>query len=336
MSSIRFGEVVSGRLSDHFYCWVRKPLDKGEVFAPDDPSKYWVYSLEEEEYTRFKNSFIKRPKGVLTLSLRSRKTFRYGFFQLAAALPSWGRGSPMLWFGFENEDLFGGGVAHFLFSEDELYAFAGAWGSSVLQLRLPVDVGELKRGSHVFTVRVYEGLAVWSVDSEVKGVAVLADTGQPVVAYEGAPYSAGVTGRSPPPSMGVLIDIDGGPGDEDWVWWNVNPWHLRVAEGGPRPFMALRLYEWGTGRQWEGFRASGRLVSQPVPTLGRSVTLTLAPANGMLRVEALTLSNRWVTVYERRVQGVARVYLDGGDLFSRFVYEPEGEQAISVAEVTVT
>lgn len=338
MGKIRFGEIIEKGLESYFYCWVREPKNGGEAFRLEDPSKYWIVDWEESKYTFFKKATLRRPPGLITLSVRSRDVFRYGVFQLTARLPAWESG-PMLWFGFEAEDLFGGGVVHFLYKNKALSAYAGAWSDGgPLAMTIPLNGLDLSLARHTFTIRVHEHLALWFVDSRLKAVAVLTDSEGPQTIHEGEPYSLGVTALRPSPSMAVLLDIDGGPLDKEWTWDDIHPWQLRVLDGSPSPSLAIRLREFGKDSLMEGNRYRKGVAAHPVPALGVNVTfLFKASGGGRLSIQAYTRGGGWLTVDSMNVADEMVVYKVEEDfLFVRLVYEPEGIGRVEVAEAYVS
>ncbi len=335
---VRFGYVLEGDLGKLFYCWIRESLASGrERFKSDDPRKYWRASWEEKTYTEFEEASLVRPPGLTTLSLRSRSVFKYGVFQLAARLPPWGDDSPMIWFGFEAEDLFGGGVVHFLYHRGKLKAFAGAWPAP-LSFELPGLPGDYHSRRHIYTVKVHSALALWFIDDKLRGVSALMDSGDGALVHEGPPYSCGVTPMRPAQSMGVLLDIDGGSVDREWSWNDLHPWQVRVLEGDPRPSVAMRLYRYGSEKTLEG-GIEGSAVSHPIPCAGSRVTLAFkADVGGRLCAEAYTLKGDWDEVDSLEVQAGRTLYwtLEVGPPFLRLHFEPKSYGSITLAEAFIT
>ncbi len=333
---IRFGRALERGVGDLFYCWVREPLaGGGERFRLEDPSRFWEVSWEEREYTVFRGARYARPPGLVTLSLRSRDVFRHGVFQLSARLPDWGPQGPMLWFGFEVEDLFGGGVAHFMLQGGVLRAFAGAWPQPT-SLRLHGLPEDYARARHTYTVRVHESVGLWFIDGRLRAAVALTDSERALALHEGPPYSLGVT-MLRPAAMGVLIDIDGGPVDREWVWDDLHPWQIRVLEGSPRPSLSLKLYRYGSEEPLEG-RVEGPLASHPVPAAGSRVTFrVLASVDCWVRVEACTLDGRWFEVDEGRASAGRPFRWSGelGEPFVRLALEPRGGGEVRLAEAFV-
>lgn len=108
---LRYSKIMSEGLDNSFYCWARVKSDLKDVeerFIACKASDFWRFSGDESKYTYFLSSYVK-PAGYITVSLRSKESFRNGLFELRTLLPRWDSG-PMLWFGFENEDLFGADV----------------------------------------------------------------------------------------------------------------------------------------------------------------------------------------------------------------------------------
>lgn len=334
--AIRFGSILERGASSAFYCWVREPLaGSGERFRLEDPERFWKFSWEEVKYTEFALSRYARPPGLITLSLRSRETFKYGIFQLNAKLPDWGPEGPMLWFGFEAEDLFGGGVAHFMLQGGVLRAFAGAWPAP-LSLKLPAP-GDFAARRHAYTVKVHRNLALWFVDFRLVAAVALVDSERLLALHEGAPYSVGATQLRPSSSLAVLIDIDGGPVDREWVWDDLHPWGIRVLEGDERPNLALKLYRHDSEELLEG-PLKGPALSHPIPAAGSEVEISLvADGSGEARVEACSLDGRWFELEELELRAGkplrwrARV----GAPFVRVAVEPRAEGRIELAEANV-
>lgn len=181
----------------------------------------------------------------------------------------------MLWFGFEVEDLFGGGVVNFKYQNGKLFGYAGGWGGeSPLSLALPVEEN-LSTGRRVYSIRVYKRLALWFVDSSLVGVAILSNTGSNIVLHEGYPFSIGITSVEPGYEMGVLIDIDGEPTNKEWIWADLHPWNLRVTNGCQDPSLYISLYNGETGEPLAGKRVSNEFVTLPVPVGGHKTSLYL-------------------------------------------------------------
>jgi hypothetical protein len=81
-TGIRYSPVLAEDLSKLFYCWVRVPSQRpgfAEEFKPCRPEDFWRIGNEEKSYTDFVASYTK-PKGYITVSLRSREAFRFGVF----------------------------------------------------------------------------------------------------------------------------------------------------------------------------------------------------------------------------------------------------------------
>ena len=320
---IRFGYILERGINSLFYCWVREVTDKGEIFRIEDPGKYWIISWDEYRYTEFSKARLVKPKGFNTVSLRSRSVFRYGVFQLNAKLPKWGDG-PMLWFGFEAEDLFGGGVVHFMLRNDRLHAFSGAWGGDLLKLTLPNFPKDYYLKRHVYSIYVHETLALWFIDNRLSGLAVLANTNRPHVIHEGPPYSIGITSMKPSTTLGVLMDIDGGSVDKEWVWNDIHPWQIRVLNGDPKPSLVLELYRMNSSELLKGEVRKRRIMSHPLPALGlRTTFLFKSRSSGRLIIQAYTLNGSWEALDEVMVQGNELTsYTLEGALLVRLLYEP--------------
>lgn len=336
MTGIRFGQALEKGVGSLFYCWVREPTaDGGERFRIEDPAKYWCMSWDEKAYTEFAEAKFARPPGLVTLSLRSREVFLHGVFQLHSRLPDWGEQGPMLWFGFEVEDLFGGGVAHFMLQGRTLRAFAGAWPHPTA-LRLPGLPSDFSTARHTYTVRVHENLCLWFIDGRLRAAMALTDSERVLALHEGPPYSLGATVLRPG-SMGILLDIDGGPTDREWVWSDLHPWQIRVLEGNPNPNLSLKLYRQGSEELLEG-RIDGPLASHPIPAAGSNLAITVvATVDGKARIEVCTLDGRWIELCDAELKAGKPLRWSRlvQEPFARIVLEPEGKGEVSLAEAYV-
>jgi len=337
-SSIRFGYILEKGINSLFYCWVREVTPQGERFRLEDPTKYWIISWNETEYTQFKQAKYIKPKGLVTVSLRSRAVFKYGVFQLYAKLPKWKDG-PMLWFGFETEDLFGGGVIHFMLHNDKLYAFSGTWGIKVLRMTLPGLPEDYHLERHTYTIYVHKTVALWFIDECLRGIAILASGGKPIVVHEGYPYSLGITPLKPSTTLGVLLDIDGGPTDREWIWEDLHPWQVRVLEGDPTPSLLLKLHRLGTNELFQGKVEEKELISHPIPALGVKTTLLFkADKAGRLAIQTYTLNETWEELDNLKVQEDKLVsYTIEEDVpLLRISYEPQTIPAtVNISEVYI-
>lgn len=337
MGGIRFGRALERGLGELFYCWVREPTGNGsERFRLETPERFWQISWEERTYTEFTSARYVRPPGLVTLSLRSREVFRYGVFQLHARLPDWGAQGPMLWFGFEAEDLFGGGVAHFMLQGSSLRAFAGAWPHPT-SLRLAGLPDDFSSKRHTYTVRVHDNLCLWFIDDRLRAAMVLADSGRLLALHEGPPYSLGMTVLRPG-SMGILIDIDGGPTDREWSWEDLHLWQVRVLEGAPRPHLSLKLYRYGSEELLEG-RIERALASHPVPAANSNVSFSLlATVDGAACIEACTLDGRWLQLEQLEIRAGRPLHWSARvpQPFARLTVEPRGRGEVALAEAFVS
>jgi len=229
---LRFSPILSGaKLSDLFYCWRRVRTPSGESFEGCDPSEYFEFSWDERSYLDFAVARYRKPAGHITVSLRSREAFDYGIFQLYARLPNWinEENAPTLWFGFEVDDLFAGGVCHFS-AKGVLRANCGllsAVGEAPLEF---LSLNSLTKNFAVFTVKVYRSGAVWSVNSSPVAFAVFNNSKSLVTAE--APFAV-FFAPQPASRMPVLIDIDAGDVDTEWVWSGIHPWGIRASDGAP-------------------------------------------------------------------------------------------------------
>jgi len=334
-TSIRFGHALDGDVRDLFYCWTRVATPAGECFRREDPSNFWRISWDEDKYTFFKKASLVKPRGYVTVSLRSRETFRYGVFQLNSKLPSWING-PMLWFGFEAEDLFGGGVVHFMYRSGELRGFAGAWGGELLSMKIPGLPEKYSQERHVYTVRVHDKLALWFIDGRLRAAALLIDSDKPIIIHEGAPYSMGATSLRPAISLGILLDIDAGPIDREWVWDDIHPWQVRVQEGSPSPSLVLRMRLYGSEKLLVGSKVQGVVTAHPIPSFGLNASFLLEiEGHAIVKLQRYVLEHRWIDELVEEVNNdVLRIKAPEDALFSRIIIESENA-IIKAAEAYV-
>ena len=341
-TSIRYAPILVEGLSKLFYCWVRVPSQRpgfAEEFKPCKPEDFWRISNEERSYTDFVASYTK-PKGYITVSLRSREAFRFGVFELRTKLPRYLNG-PMLWFGFEAEDLFMGGVIHFMWHTDQgkLYAFAGSIASRVeIDLTPIAGVQDYSSDYHLFKIVYREGLALWYVDGSLRAIAILGsgDARDSGVLYNAKPYAVGFVRDLPAAQLPLLLDIDGG--DVGWDYeWVIHPWGLRVFEGDPKALIALDLYIENSDTKLRGFSlASGeRVCTAPFPgTLDYKEVVFSSTGAGELIIEAYA-GGKWFEHTRVRVDGekLYSIVVGGRNTMYRAVFEAREKGVVYEARV---
>ena len=336
--SLRLARFLEEGVDNLFYCWTRRILgnEYDEEFHPDRASKYWLFDEYENKYTVFPVARYVKPKGFATVSLRSKDIFPYGFFELTTKLPPWSEG-PTLWFGFEIEDLFGGGVIHFKFvpgNPGQLSACAGAF-SRPLCMELPNFPRDYAEKRHVYSIRVHRSMAVWSIDGVPRGFIIYPDNvEEPKVIVKNSPYAIGIAPVRPSTSLSILLDIDGHP-ENEYVWEDLHPWGLRVLPGDPEPKLALKFYE-TSGSKLIGQRFDDEVISHPVPTydLKRKTIYFKSSERGDLRIEVYTLSSGWeeydnIKVLDNKLH---RINIESEALLLRIAYIPVESGVIKVAE----
>ena len=294
IKGIRYSPVITSDLSDLFYCWVRLPSSKPgieEEFKACKPGEFWRISGEEKKYTEFTAVYVK-PKGYIAISLRSKETFKYGVFELRAKLPRYING-PMFWFGFEAEDLFGGGCVHFMWSSSRgrLYAYTGGFISRVeMDITSITDNVDYTAQYHFFRIYYREGLALWYIDDCLRAMGILGsgDTRDSGVLYSVKPYIIGFTRDQPSIQLPILLDIDAGDVGASYEW-EIHPWGLRVFEGDPRTLVTLDLHLENSDVKLRGLQveAGSSVISAPFPGTLDSTQLTfLATGRGKLYIES--------------------------------------------------
>ena len=268
---IRLSTFLEHGIDQIFYCWVRRAKTEGlaESFELHKPSEFVKISWTETEYTFFKESKYVKPKGLYTVSLRSKELFSYGIFQIITKLPNWKDG-PSLWFGFEADDLFGGGVIHFQYYNGKLRAHVGAWprpiAMDLTSFALPTDYSSTR---HTYSIYIHDGIALWYVDNKLRACALLAhqDIGEGKIIVDGPPYSLAITSMLPSTNLAVLLDIDGGDINKEWVWEDFHPWQIRVLPGQPKTILALDLYKHCSEEQVKKLKLEKEIITHPIPTL---------------------------------------------------------------------
>ena len=341
---IRLARFMHENIDDIFYCWIRRRggEDFAEEFVIDKASRYWLFNYREKQYTVFTKAAYIKPKEVVTVSLRSKDTFPYGVFDLTVKLPPWTKG-PTLWFGFEIEDLFGGGVIHYRFvpgTPGSLAACAGAFPKPVcVELPgFPLDYAEKR---HVYSIHVYRSMAVWLIDGKIRGIILYPEhnIGEHIVTNK-LPYALALAPVKPSTHLSILLDIDGCP-EGEYVWEDLHPWNLRVLPGDPEPKIALKFCKHGSDETLAGSTVEGEIISHPVPAydLKNKTVFFKASTSGVLRIEVYTLSGTWeeydtIQVSENRL---LKEKIDHEALLARIIYKPSKTPAhINIAEYLAT
>ncbi|MEZ0289809.1 MAG: hypothetical protein ABWJ42_01810 [Sulfolobales archaeon] len=341
--SIRFSRFLDEGIDRLFYCWARvKKYEEGvdEEFISCKPSDFWVFSGRESRYTEFVESYYMRPEGYVTVSLRSRDLFRYGLFELRVRLPRV-EGGPLLWFGFELEDLFGGGCIHFGWdtSRGELRAVAGGFISRVemnLTKYLPERYSE---EYNLYRIIRRRDLALWYINERLRAVAILGagDVRDSKILYEEKPYYISVLRDTPALSLPVLLDIDAGDYSKPFEWRDLHPWNLRVAEIDPDTKIYLDLYAIGGEQRLTGSKVRERIISAPIPGGADRVNIVFtATGRGDLVIESSS-GDQW-REYDRIFTSPNKriiVRLSEPQLMYRIIFEPHQEAIIEEAYSTI-
>ncbi len=326
---IRFSPIAIDGLDTIFYCWSRvKSSVEGieEFFKSCKPQDFWLFTNEEKAYTIFISRYI-RPAGYITVSLRSRELFRWGVFELRAKLPRIDDG-PMLWFGFELDDLFGGGVIHFMWhcSKGSLAAFTGGFSSRVemdLTKYLPSDVSN---NYHFYRIIYREGLALWYIDDRLRAIAILGcgTSRDSSILYSGKPYTIGFTRDTPSAALPILLDIDGGDIEKPFEWPDLHPWDLRVSEGNPKTTLYLDLFIEDSDTTLRNYSTEDEVLSTPFPgTLEYKEILFAIDGRGYLTIESF-INGQWFEYKTIEIEG-KRLYIipiQNRCLMNRVVFKP--------------
>jgi len=329
--SIRLSPAVEHGVDSLFYCWARvRGASRGveEEFIRCRASEFWGFSYRERRYTEFIGSGYAKPSGYVTVSLRSRDLFRYGVFELRARLVR-AEGGPLLWFGFELEDLFAGGAIHYRFdtSKGSLSAHVGSSGALLTMDLTGFLPGDYDRVKHWYRIQVTRKCALWYIDDRLRALSVIAPgpRERALVVHSSPPYAVGLFSGPISSRLAVLMDIDGAP-DTEYVWPDLNPWDLRVSEGFEDPPLAFELYPSGSDEPLAGSETSHRITTAPVPGVGRATIVVHAEGSGSISIEASINGREWHVVDEVMLNGRAslRKTLDREAAFYRISVEPRG------------
>jgi len=342
VKGIRPSVFLEEGLGEVFYCWIRRKIDDHtEAFEASDPSNYVKISWREKAYTVFDVSEYRKPRGIITVSLRSKEVFPFGAFQLDAKLPDWKGRTPTLWFGFECDDLFRGGVVHFAFNPGRKKMLVCAGSSRAIpctdiSFALPKDYSLTR---HLYSIYVHQNIALWFIDERIVAMAILShrDETRPLHIASGPPYALFVSCMLPSTSLPILVDIDGEP-DREWVWSDFHPWQIRVLPGQPRAVMSMSLYAENQHRKVVEIKAKSPITTHPVPTSGFNKTYFILRGSEKysVRIEAFSIHGHWYLYDEAKARGERPfVYgVDGQPLAVRLVIEPLGsELSMDTAEV---
>lgn len=327
---IRYAVIASEGIDNVFYCWCRvKSSVEGfeEEFKVCNPGEFWKYVDKERRYTEFTLSKYIKPAKYITVSLRSKELFRWGIFELATKLPRYEKG-PMFWFGFELDDLFGGGMVHFMWHCDRgsLAAFAGGFSSRVemdLTKYLPSDVST---NYHLYRIVYREGLALWYIDDRLRAIAILScgTARDSSILYSGKPYTIGFTRDIPSVALPILLDIDGGDVDKPFEWPDLHPWHLRVSEGDPKTQLYLDLHAEDSDEKLSSTTIDKEIISAPFPgTSDYKEVVFASKSDGTLIIESF-IDGQWLTYKEYKIESyrLYNIVIDNKNLLYRIVFRP--------------
>ncbi len=318
-NGLRPSQSIASSIDDLFYCWIRKSINgPEEEFKPDRGSSYWKYRFGEKSYTDFLDSVYSKPADVMTVSLRSKELFDYGSFEIRAKLPR-GKPSeaPVLWFGFELDDLFAGGVAHFGYwtGTGALKGFCGGAADHLeldLTRFLPEDHSVNK---HWYKVNVLEDMVVWYVDSKLRGISLIVGGEQTRVIHEGQAYSFGICGYPPSRKLPVLLDIDGG---KKYDWDGLNPWDLRVSDGIQKFPLLLPLED--ENGLWQGRTTQGKLYSHAFPGTRHSTVQISSSSIGKAELECSIDGVNWHAINSAEGKDIT-LFGNGDCTLYRVIYE---------------
>lgn len=320
--SLRFSQIIDGiPLEDLFYCWKRVLIGYSEKFESCKASAHLNFSWDEIEYTKFVKSSYTKPKGNVTVSLRSIELFEYGLFQLRTKMPSWEENSPILWFGFELDDLFGGGVVHYSYHKSTLRISSGRFdGTFELPLSF-ISSTEIVDKYNVFTIKIYETGAVWRLNDKIVAIAIFTDESK--VVSDKPPFAL-MFSLQPSSRLPILLDIDGGDVNKEWVWEGLHPWGLRVSSGSKHGIVSTNLYISGTFNNVSNREVKGSLELNPLPIPNKLKLFLRTSEPSSLKIEYY-INDKWEEVNEFKIRGnhleilefndfgnVVRLHVNGG------------------------
>ncbi|MEM4455573.1 MAG: hypothetical protein QXT28_12720 [Thermofilaceae archaeon] len=340
---IRPSVALTDGIKSMFYCWVRKPVEGyAEAFVQDDPEKYLRVDWRETSYTNFAEAKFVKPAGIITVSLRSREVFKYGFFSIETTLPPATEGGPALWFGFESDDYFRGGIAYFQYqvSTGKLYARVGS-GSA----RITADLTQFLPSGYttsraIYSILIKRNMVVHMINGGVKCVTItgIGDSPYSAVIYSSPPFYVAKTQDFPVSALPVLIDIDGGDTSKEWVWDNVHPWLIRVGEGEPDAAFITALFAWGTGTVLRNYSiSSGSVTSNPIPGVGRKSIGIVVDTAGTVELQAYSAGAGWATYDTYQITANKWLILKpdiDADMF-RIIYTPSTYPAKVIDTVAI-
>jgi len=340
--NLRYSKIMSEGLDNSFYCWARVKSDFKDVeerFITCRASDFWRFSGDESKYMYFLSSYVK-PAGYITVSLRSKESFRNGLFELKTPLPRWD-GGPIIWFGFENEDLFGGGCIHFMWDSGRgvLKAFAGGFISRAEMDLTRFVPGDPSKEYNIYRIAFNSDLALWYINERLRAVALFGegDIRDSKIIYDGTPYIISLVRDRPSPELGILMDIDGGDPSRTYIWEGVHPWSLRVSNGSDSMNIYLDLYIDGIDKKFVEMKIRDKVISAPFPgILDLKKIVFRSSGEGLLYIEEWD-GGEWELYDKIRVEGERKnsIYIDEGKgaLLYRVIYEPHIESTIKEAHV---
>jgi len=336
--SIRLSNLIGNGIDNIFYSWVRKTCSGyAECFEVRKPSEFWQYNLNEPSYMNFEVAQLVKPSGYITVSLRSRMTFDYGYAAFRVKLPAKYSGGPYLWFGFEADDYFIGGVAHFGYNvaDGTLTAFAGGWNGQAkndLTSWLPSDASS---AYHIYEVLVKPWGVLHFIDGNLRSIIVRGTGDSPYSASNvitvGNRYKISYTQNIPTKNLALLIDIDGGDTSVQHTWNTVHPWNIRVAEGGESVPVFIPMF--GSDGAYPGnLSVSGTWTSAPFPGVGKITAVFAANTSGTLTVQGNSIGGNATSFFDMESYSVTAnkavvIQIENRIQYIRFVYTPSSTPA---------
>ena len=344
--SINLSKLISDSIDTYFYSWARKtPCGSyAECFEVHKASDFWVYSLNETSYTNFDVAMLSRPAGYTTVSMRSKMTFDLGYFAARVVLPPTASNGPWILFGFESDDWFVGGVAHwgYYINDGTLRATVGGFNGTVFNNLTGFKPSDATSAYHVYEIMVKPWGIFHAIDGNIRSIVIRGAGDTPssssnLLTVPGR-FVMAHTQNLPTKNLAVLLDIDGGSTSVKWVWNSIHPWGLRVGEMDKDTPISTPLFN-GSNGSWpvgNSVSAGSSWISMPFPALGRSIVAFAASSSGTLTIQLYNPGpNAWYNyqTFSINADTYYVIEIKNALQFARVVYTPSANATIRDAHV---
>lgn len=219
---------------------------------------------------------LTKPAGYSSVSIYSRKVFRYPILTIHAWFPT----SADVMFGFEA----GGATRLFIVSMSQ--NAVGTWGFTeggpwpwagvAITSFIPADYDT---GKHDYSIVLGKSQSELYIDKVIRGI-ILHNVPEAIPAWANNPPYALYYGPIPAVSeITAFVEI-GGPVAANVVW-GLDANHFFIAEGIEYPPRQYALYNENTATKWNGqVIAAGSITSHPVPIWGYPIKTLCFQAGG--------------------------------------------------------